>query len=128
MAPLLDSRPAASCNIGPAEIARRRRFAILASVATAALAVALVWLAVPHPARAVLLPIAAGAAVAWLQVTERFCVRFGATGVENFGPLGGEHRVADGQADADRRRAGRLIAEGLLAALIATLAFVLLPI
>ncbi len=116
------------CNIGPAEIARRRRAAIAATGVTGALAVALVAVAVPHPARALLWPFAATAAVTWLQVTERFCVRFGATGVENFGPLGTQQRVADDQLDADRRRAARLIAEGFLAGLVATIAFVILPV
>jgi hypothetical protein len=116
------------CNIGDAEIARRRRMAIVLSVAAVVLASALVALAVPHLARLLLFPVAAAAGVTWLQVTQRFCVAFGAAGLENFGPLGSEHRVADEQAAADRRRALQLSLEGALAGAVATLALVVLPL
>jgi hypothetical protein len=116
------------CNIGPAEIARRRRVAVASTVVTALVAVAQVLASVPLLGRALLWPFAAGSAVAWLQVTERFCVRFGALGLENFGALGAERQVARDQLAADRRRAARLIGQGVLAGLIATVAFILLPV
>ncbi len=116
------------CNIGEAEVERRRRMAIALTIVGIGLAAALVVLGVPHLARLVLLPIAAAGGVTWLQVTQRFCVAFGAAGLENFGPLGAEHRVADAQAADDRRRALRLILEGALAGLIVTLALVVLPL
>jgi hypothetical protein len=116
------------CNIGPAEIDRRRRVAVAISVVTAVVAVALVLASVPQLGRALLWPFAAGSAVAWLQVTERFCVRFGALGLENFGALGAERRVVRDQLAADRRRAARLIGQGVLAGLVATVVFLVLPV
>ncbi len=116
------------CNIGEAEIARRRRMAVALTVVGVVLAAALVALAVPHLARLVLFPVAAAAGVTWLQVNQRFCVAFGAAGLENFGPLGSEHRVADEQVAADRRRALGLILEGVLAGLVVTIVLVALPL
>ena len=126
--PRAEARPVARCNIGAAEVERRRRMAIALTAAAIALAVALAALAVPHLARLVLWPVAAAAGVTWLQVTNRFCVAFGTAGLENFGPLGAEHRVADDQAAADRRRAQLLVLEGAVAGLLVTLAFVAVPV
>ncbi len=122
------ARVIATCNIGVAEVDQRRRMAIGLTVAVVALAIALLALGVPHIVRLALWPFAAAAAVTWLQVTERFCVAFGAAGLENFGPLGSEHRVAAEQAAADRRRALRLTLEGALAGAVAVAAFAILPL
>lgn len=116
------------CNIGPDEISRRRRGAIAATIATIALAVLLVALGAPRVDRLVAWPLATAAAVTWLQVVHRFCVRFGALGVENFGRIGGEVRVDPTIRAADRRQALRLILEGAVMGLIATLALVILPV
>ena len=116
------------CNIGQAEVAQRRRMAVALTVIGIVLAVALVALAPPHLSRLLLVPVAAAAGVTWLQVTRRFCVAVGAAGLENFGPLGTAHRVADEQAVADRRRALQLVLEGVLAGLLVTLALVALPL
>jgi hypothetical protein len=121
-------RAVVTCNIGEAEVARRRRMAIALTVAGVVLAVGLLVLGVPHLARLLLFPVTAAAGVTWLQVTNRFCVAFGAAGLENFGPLGAERRVAEDQAAADRRRALQLILEGVLAGLAVTLALVALPL
>jgi hypothetical protein len=116
------------CNIGPAEIARRRWIAIALTIATLAFAW-LLWAAgVPHLARALLWPVAAAAGVTWLQVVRKFCVRFGATGVENYGNLGEEMPVDPTTREADARRAAELIGEGVLAGLLLTVAFVNLPV
>jgi hypothetical protein len=115
------------CNIGSAEIARRRRIAIVLSAATLLLAAALLASGATHVVRLGLWPFAAGAAVTWLQVVRRFCVRFGAMGVENFGRLGEEHEVDRTIRAADARRAAAMIAEGALIGLVATLAIVALP-
>jgi hypothetical protein len=115
------------CNIGPDEIARRRRIAIAATVATVGLAVLLFGLGAPRIDRLAIWPLAAAAGVTWLQVVHRFCVRFGAFGVENFGQVGAEVPVDPAFRTADRRQAVRLILEGAFAGLVATLALVLLP-
>lgn len=117
-----------TCNIGPAEVGRRRRSAIVATVMTAALAIATVVAGLPAFARLGLFPFAAATAVTWLQVTRRFCVAFGAAGVLNFGRLGTTFGVADeGARAADRRTARRMVLEGVLYGAVVTIAFWLLP-
>jgi hypothetical protein len=116
------------CNIGPAEIRRRRGIALALTVATMLVAAALLALGAPHLARLAVWPLAAAAGVTWLQVVRRFCVRFGVGGLENFGAVGEGRQVARHQLEADRRRAIQLIAEGVLAGLLVTVAFASLPI
>jgi hypothetical protein len=124
----LDRAAPPRCNIGPDEVARRRRSAIPATVATALVAVAMVAFHVPAPARLLLWPLAAAAAVTWLQVVHRFCVAFGALGLQNFGRLGGETHVDPAIRAADRRRAFQLILEGALIGLVVALAVAAIPV
>jgi hypothetical protein len=70
-------RPAA-CNIGPAELARRRRSAVFVIGVVAIAAALLVLSGGPPIVRLAIFPLAAAAAVTWLQVIRRFCVAFGA--------------------------------------------------
>jgi uncharacterized membrane protein (DUF485 family) len=116
------------CNIGSAEIARRRRGAWAATVLTLGLYVALLTLAwAPVWRLTVALP-AAAAAITWLQVRERFCVAFGGAGVFNLGPLGRPTAVVDAAARrADRRKAASMIARGALLGLLPGIAAVLVP-
>jgi predicted nucleic acid-binding Zn ribbon protein len=115
------------CNIGPEEIARRRRSAMVASLATVLVAVSLVALHVPGPARLLIWPLAAAAAVTWLQVTHRFCVAFGALGLQNFGRLGEQTHVDPQVRAADRRRAFQIVLEGALIGLVVALALAVTP-
>ncbi|MBI3752142.1 MAG: hypothetical protein HY263_10875 [Chloroflexi bacterium] len=124
----LDTSTGPRCNIGAAEIHRRRRLAVALAIATVVVAIGLAALDVPQLGRLALWPFAAATGVTWLQVTQRFCVRFGLFGLENFGRLGQERRVASQLLEADQRRALKLIAEGALAGLVATLVFVVLPL
>ena len=124
-----DPYRAGACNIGPAELARRRRSAAASTIATLVVAVAAVALGAPPLARLVVAPLAIATAVAWLQVVKRFCVGFGAIGVRNFGALGGASRVEDDIARAaDRRHALMLIGQGVVLGAAATLFLVLLPL
>lgn len=117
------------CNIGPAEIARRRRAATNLTILTAIVAGALLAADVPPLLRIAVLPLSAAAGVTWLQVVRRFCVAFGAAGVLNFGVLGGTKSVeALAARAADRRTAFRMIVEGSFYGLIAAIALVLLPL
>ena len=116
------------CNIGAAEIRRRRVMATLLTIVSVLAAWALVASGVPHLARAVIWPLTAAAGVTWLQVVRKFCVRFGMAGLENFGAMGQERRVAGSQAAADQKRAIQLIGEGILAGLLAAVALVNLPL
>jgi hypothetical protein len=120
-------RPGA-CNIGSAEIARRRRSAIFLSLAAFVVTGALVASDVPPLGRILVFPFAAAAAVNWLQVLRRFCVAFGVLGVRNLGALGAAERVAEPAArSVDRRTALRMIVEGSLYGLIVTAVLVVLP-
>ena len=124
----LDRSIGPRCNIGPAETSRRRRSAIAFTAVAGIVAMALVVADVPTLGRLLLFPFAAGAAINWLQVVHRFCVAFGALGIENFGPLGGEVRVDPAQRAVDRRRVVQLVLEGSLIGAAATLVLLALPV
>lgn len=117
-----------SCNIGPAEIARRRRFGHLAAVASVALLGALVVSGAPRGTRmAVAVPVT-GAAVGYLQARLRFCAAYGFLGVFNFGNPGDVDPVADLEARGrDRARATQIGLASLAIGLVAGIAAVLLP-
>ncbi len=121
-------RPGA-CNIGPAEIARRRRAGYTGLAAAGVLAVALVALDAPTAARwLVALPLAGGA-VGFLQARFRFCAAYGMAGVRNFAELGSVERVEDTAARrADRSRAVAISLAGAGIGAAGALAFVLLPV
>ena len=123
----LDRSIGPRCNIGPAEIARRRRSAIGFTVVAALAALALVAFHVPPAGRLVMFLFATGAAINWLQVVHRFCVAFGALGIENFGRIGEEAHVDRAQRSADRRRVAQLVLEGSLIGLAVTLALTVAP-
>jgi hypothetical protein len=100
-----------SCNIGPAEIALRRRAGHAGLVVTAALGAALLRSDLPQAWRLTLAVPAAGAASGYLQARERFCADFGWRGVYNFDRRGQEQPVAGDDAPAqDRRKAIRIAA------------------
>jgi hypothetical protein len=124
----LDRSIAPRCNIGPEEIARRRRSALVTTIVTGLLAAALVGIHAPPIARLLIWPLATAAAVTWLQVVHRFCVAFGALGLENFGRLGEEIRVDPRQRAVDRRRALQLVLEGSLIGLVVALLVVAIPV
>jgi hypothetical protein len=112
------------CNIGPAEIARRRRAGHTGVIAAIALFAALVVIGAPDWTRFLVAIPAIGAASGYLQARLRFCAGFGSMGVFNFGELGPTERVSsDGDRARDRMRAFQIgfasfaigIAFGLLA-------------
>jgi hypothetical protein len=116
------------CNIGPAEIARRRRFGHAAVLLTVALLVALLAMHAPPWARLLLFLPAASAAAGYLQAILHFCADYGWRGVFNFGNAGHDRTtvVADREARRADRRMALLIATasaaiGVLVALLALL-------
>ena len=121
-------RPGA-CNIGPAEIARRRNAGIAGVAVAAALAGALVVGGAPDWTRwLVALPLAGGAA-GLLQARLRFCAAYGFGGLRNFGPLGRASRVDDTAARrADRRRALQIGLASAAIGLVGTGFLVALPV
>jgi hypothetical protein len=120
-------RPGA-CNIGSAEIVRRRTFGLIGLVGSALLALALLAAGAPPIARLLLALPVAGSAIGLIQARLRFCAAFGIAGLRNFGPLGGEERVAEAAARrADRVMALRILAAGSLVGLAAGLVLALIP-
>jgi hypothetical protein len=117
------------CNIGPAEITRRRRAGHVGSIATVVVFLAIVALNVPPLARFVVALPAAGAASGYLQAALRFCTGFASRGIFNFGQLGQTEQVEDA---ADRRRdrskANQIFLASLAIGLAVGLVAVLLPL
>ena len=124
-----DGYRAGACNIGPAEIARRRQAGILGIGVTVVLAIAMIAVGAPPLVRlAIAVPLAVGI-LGFLQARSRFCVAYGMGGLQNFGQLGSESKVAAASdRSADRRRAFTMAAgAGALAVAVAVL-FALLPV
>jgi len=114
------------CNIGPAEIARRRRAGHLGLATTVALLAGLELIDAPPISRLVLVIPAAAGASGYLQAWLRFCAGFGVRGIRNFGQLGQIEEVADAAArERDRARANQIglasLAVGVLVAVAAVL-------
>jgi len=114
------------CNIGPEEIARRRRAGHIGLVLAIAVFAGLVLAGAPPIFRVVLiLPVAASAS-GYLQAYLKFCAGFGSAGVYNFGRLGQTFAVPDEARAKDRRRATEIgIASGFIGAVVAVVAVVL---
>lgn len=112
------------CNIGPAEIAKRRRAGVVGSLMTLGLLIILVALDLPPVLRLALFVPAAVAASGFIQAHLKFCAGFAAIGVFNFGERGERVEIVDPEARARDRRRGREIsfasfAIGTLVALLA---------
>jgi hypothetical protein len=125
--PTQDDYRAGACNIGPAEISRRRRAGHVGLAATVALFVGLVAIGVPQPVRLLVALPAAGAASGYLQAFLHFCAGFGSRGIYNFGSLGTTQLVTDPAARArDMLMSARIgigsvaigVAVGVIAALL----------
>ena len=115
------------CNIGPAEVARRRRAGHMGLAITLVVLAGLVAIDAPPAARLILVLPAAAAASGYLQPWFRFCAGFGARGIFNFGELGHTQDVVDPVARARDRAKARGIALASLAIgiVVAVAAFVL---
>jgi hypothetical protein len=115
------------CNIGPAEIARRRRAGHMGLAVTLVVLAGLVAIEAPPAARLIVVLPAAAAASGYLQAWLRFCAGFGARGVFNFDELGHTDEVVDPVARASDRAKARGIAVASLAIgiVVAVAAFVL---
>lgn len=115
------------CNIGSAEIRRRRRFGHFALAATIAAALILTALAAPVAAFLLVGLLAAAAAEGYLQAYLHFCAGFASRGLYNLGPVAGQTtQIASPEARlvdrAQARRISLLAGEiGLLVGLVAIL-------
>jgi hypothetical protein len=115
------------CNIGPSEIAQRKKVAMAGFISAAIFGV-LVSLSGSHsPVRfAIFLPLLIGS-IGLIQARKKFCLAFGLLGVYNFGIVGRHERVVDEFARAaDRKVANKIILQSLALAVVLTAAFVAL--
>ncbi len=120
---------AGACNIGPAEIATRRRGGLIGVALAVALAALLIWLGAPAWARLMVFLPLAGGFISLEQARRHFCVGFAMAGLRNFGALGREEHITDrAERSADRRAALVMTAYCSLIAAVITLVFVALPI
>ena len=130
---VFDTQPgeyrAGACNIGPAEIARRRRAGYAGSGAALVLGAVLLVIDAPTTARLLVgIPLAAGA-TGLLQARLRFCAGYGMAGVRNFGSVGSVDRVEEAAArHADRMKAYRISLAAAAIGGVGALAFAALPI
>lgn len=117
-----------ACNIGPDEIARRRRVALVGLILTIAIAVALLAGGATGPVRLIVALPLTSAAIGWIQARRRFCMAYGLAGTFNLGAIGEMSRVSDRAAlAADRRTALIIAAQGLAIGVAGALLFLLLP-
>lgn len=117
------------CNIGPAEIRRRRRAGWIGLVSAVVLAIVLVALGVPSIVRLLVAIPAALSISGFLQAHMRFCAGYGMAGLQNLGEIGEQHRVEDDAARAtDRRQALKIHAASILGGLGIALILVIVPI
>lgn len=114
------------CNIGPSEIARRRRAGHVGLLATVVLFAVLVAIDAPPLARLLVAIPAAAAASGYLQAWLKFCAGFASRGLFNFGSVGHTQQVVDADARGrDHARAKGIglasLAIGIAVGVVATL-------
>ena len=117
------------CNIGPAEIARRRQAGHIGLLVTLAVVAVLVVINAPPLARLIAILPAAGSASGYLQAWLKFCAGFGSRGIFNFAALGESTAVDDADARArDRRRSRQIGLASLGIGIVVGIIAVLLPL
>ena len=117
------------CNIGPAEIAARRRSGHVGAVATVLLFLVLVAINAAPGWRLLLFLPAAGAASGYLQAAMHFCANFGLRGVFNFSSRvrNTESVLAAGARARDRRKALQIIGLSVVVGAVVAIVAYLLP-
>jgi hypothetical protein len=117
------------CNIGSAEIARRRMAGHVGLIATLIALAALIAIDAPPGFRVVAILPAAASASGYLQAWLKFCAGFGSRGVFNFGAFGETTAVVDDEARGkDRRRARQIGLAALAIGVVVGVAAALLPV
>ncbi len=117
------------CNIGPAEIRRRRLIGYAGLAGALVLAAGLVVVDAPAFLRLlVAAPVAIGLS-GLIQARSHFCAGYGMAGLRNLGEMGQQESVEDAESRAaDRRKALRIHAATFAGGLAAGIAFALLPL
>ena len=115
------------CNIGPVEIANRRRTGLISLAIAIFFAILFLMLPVSHWLRLVVFLPAAIAASALIQAQLHFCAGFGAAGLFNFGDtLGQTDTVAQAEYRAkDKAKAIQITVIAAIIGLIVAFALVL---
>ena len=117
----MDTYQAGVCNIGGAEVARRRQVAIIGGVIYLALALYAVIQNFSPSASLVLFAPASIFAIGFVQSHKRFCLAYGLMGTFNFQKLGSITKVEDKAAlAADRKMAIRIVVQSLGIAFVLT--------
>jgi hypothetical protein len=117
------------CNIGPAEIQRRRRAGHIGLVVTLVVLAVLIIANVPPLVRLIVALPAAGAASGYLQAIFKFCAGFASRGIFNFGQIGETVQVADPEARRrDRARANQIGIASLLIGILVGVVAAALPL
>ena len=116
-----------ACNIGPAEIKRRKQGAYLGGALYLIVSISLIASDASMSTRLwVFLP-AALFAVGYIQSKRKFCVAYGFLGIFNFEKLGKTTKIKVNQElKADRKYAIKLSVQALLLAIILTLLTILI--
>ena len=116
-----------ACNIGPAEIKRRKQGAYLGGALYLIVSISLIASDASSTTRLwVFLP-AALFAVGYIQSKRKFCVAYGFLGIFNFEKLGKTTKIKVNQElKADRKYAIKLSVQALLLAIILTLLTILI--
>jgi len=109
------------CNIGGAEVKRRRRFAQLGALSFILFAIYAVTKNLAPASAAISFFPAMIASVGYVQSRKKFCLAFGLTGTFNFAELGKISRVATREDIArDRAQALKIIFQSVVLAAFAT--------
>ena len=110
------------CNIGPAEIARRKWAGWIGLLATMILWAIFVWFDIPRIWRLTLFIPSALAATGFLQAYMRFCAHFGFSGLFNFAKTGKTDHITQAEFRAkDRKKAWQIIIYSVLIGLAVAL-------
>jgi uncharacterized membrane protein len=109
------------CNIGGAEVARRKQLSLIGGILYLVSAVALISLELSQTMRALVFIPALIFAIGYIQSRKKFCLAFGLMGTFNFGALGDMSKVASPEALAiDRKVAISILGQSLVLALAMT--------
>jgi hypothetical protein len=118
------------CNIGDAEIRKRRRIGWTWLATTIALFAVFMVPGVPHGWRLILIPTSIISATGFLQAHMHFCAYFAALGIFNFGDdFSKKDTVQQAEFRAkDRRKALQIIAYAAIIGIVIGVGTYLLPI
>lgn len=112
---------AGSCNIGPAEIKRRRQGALIGAILFAFTTLLFVLTNAPTSTRLLVFIPALLFTVGIIQSRRKFCVAYGFLGVFSFEKLGATRKITINQdLKADRKYAIKLLLQSVFTAAVLT--------